>query len=141
MSTKREQILAQIRAQLAGIAGVGNRIWRTRVEPVAREESPAIIVEPLNDQAALQTHLATINWTMTVRATVIVRGLVPDQQADPIIASLHSKLMADPTLGGYAIDILPQGVNFVFTEADGAAGEIQCDYRVQYRTSLTDLES
>jgi hypothetical protein len=141
MTTKRETILAAVRTALTGTTGVGNRIWRTRVEPIPREESPAIIVEPLNDQAALQTHLATINWTMTVRASVIVRGVVPDQQADPIIASLHSKLMADPTIGGYAIDILPLSVNFVFTEADGAAGEIQCDYRVQYRTSLTDLES
>lgn len=140
MTTKRETILAAIRTQLTGTTGVGNRIWRTRVEPIPREESPAIVVEPLNDQAALQTHLATINWTMTVRATVIVRGVMPDHLADPIVASLHSKLMADPTVGGYAIDILPLSVNFVFAEADGAAGEIQCDYRVTYRTSLTDLE-
>lgn len=141
MSSKREQILSAIRTALTGTANVGTRIYRTRVEPVPREESPAIIVEPLNDQAALQTHLATINWTMTVRATVIVRGTVPDLVADPIIVSLHSKVMADPTLGGRAIDIFPVGVAFIFTEADGAAGEIQCDYRVQYRTSLTDLES
>lgn len=141
MTTRRESILTAVRTALTGTTNVGARIWRTRVEPVPREESPAIIVEPLNDQAALKTHLATIDWTMTVRATVIVRGVIPDQQADPIIASLHSKLMADPTLGGYAIDILPLGVNFVFTEADGAAGEIQCDYRVTYRTSLTNLES
>lgn len=141
MTTKRETILAAIRTALTGTTGVGTRIYRTRVTPVPREESPAIIVEPLSDSAALQTHLATINWTMAVRITVIVRGVIPDQVADPIIASLHSKVMADPTLGGYAIDILPTGVNFAFTDADGAAGEIQCDYRVMYRTSLTDLES
>lgn len=139
MSTKRETILAAIRSQLTGTTAVANRIWRSRVEPISRQESPAIIVEPLRDQAALETHLATINWTMTVRVTVIVRGVIPDQQADPIVESLHSKLMADPTIGGHAIDILPIGVNFVFTEADGAAGEIQCDYRVMYRTTLTDL--
>jgi hypothetical protein len=78
---------------------------------------------------------------MTVRVSVIVRGAIPDQQADPIIESLHSKLMADLTLGGYAIDVQPTNVTFVFTEADGAAGEIQCDYRVLYRTSVTNLAS
>lgn len=137
--TRRESILAAIRTALTGTTGVGTRIYRSRVEPVSKAESPAIVVEPLRDLAALETHLARIDWTMTVRVTVIVRGVVPDQQADPIVESLHGNLMADPTINGLAIDILPVGVNFVFTEADGAAGEIQCDYRVIYRTPLTDL--
>ena len=76
-----------------------------------------------------------------MRITVIVRGAIPDQIADPILQSLHTKIMADPTLGGYAIDIMPLAVNFVFMEADGTAGEIQCDYRIMYRTSFTDLSN
>jgi hypothetical protein len=141
MTTKRETILAAVRTALTGTTGVSTRIYRTRVEPIAREESPAIVVEPLNDTASQNTSLPTLDWAMTVRVTVIVRGAVPDQQADPIVESLHAKLMADLTLGGYAIDIQPIGVTFVFTEADGAAGEIQCDYRVLYRTSVTNLAS
>lgn len=141
MTTKRETILTAIRTALTGTTGVGTRIYRSRVEPIAREESPAIVVEPLNDTASQNTSLPTLDWAMTVRITVIVRGLIPDQQADPIVESVHSHLMADLTLGGYAIDIQPIGVTFVFTEADGAAGEIQCDYRVLYRTSVTNLAS
>ena len=141
MTTKRETILAAVRTALTGTTGVSTRIYRTRVEPIAREESPAIVVEPLNDTASQNTSLPTLDWAMTVRVTVIVRGAVPDQQADPIVESLHAKLMADLTLGGYAIDTQPIGVTFVFTEADGAAGEIQCDYRVLYRTSVTNLAS
>ena len=141
MTTKRETILAAVRTALTGTTGVSTRIYRTRVEPIAREESPAIVVEPLNDTASQNTSLPTLDWAMTVRVTVIVRGAVPDQQADPIVESLHSRLMADLTLGGYAIDIQPIGVTFVFTEADGAAGEIQCDYRVLYRTSVANLAS
>jgi hypothetical protein len=141
MSTRRETILAAVRTALTNTTGVGTRIYRSRVEPIAREESPAIVVEPLNDNASQNTSLPTLDWAMTVRVTVIVRGAVPDQQADPIVESLHGRLMADLTLGGYAIDIQPIGVTFVFTEADGAAGEIQCDYRVLYRTSITNLAS
>jgi hypothetical protein len=141
MTTKRETILAAIRTALTGTTGVGTRIWRTRVEPIPREESPAIVVEPLTDSARIETNLATLTWSMTVRVSVIVRGAIPDQVADPIVQSLHSKLMADYTLGGYAMDILPLAVTFNFSEADGAAGEIQCDYRVMYRTTLTDLAS
>jgi hypothetical protein len=141
MTTKRETILAAVRTALTGTTGVGTRIYRTRVEPIAREESPAIVVEPISDTASQNTSLPTLDWSMTVRVSVIVRGAIPDQQADPIIESLHSKLMADLTLGGYAIDVQPTNVTFVFTEADGAAGEIQCDYRVLYRTSVTNLAS
>jgi len=141
MTTKRETILAAIRTALTDTTGVGTRIYRTRVEPITREESPAIVVEPLNDTATQNTSLPTLDWAMTVRVTVIVRGGTPDQLADPIIESLHGKLMADLTLGGYAIDIQPISVTFNFADADGAAGEIQCDYRVLYRTSVTNLAS
>jgi hypothetical protein len=141
MTTKRETILAAVRTALTGTTGVSSRIYRSRVEPVSRAESPAIVVEPLSDTAAQNTALPTLDWSMIVRITVIVRGAVPDQLADPIIESLHSKVMSDLTLGGYAIDVQPIGVTFNFTEADGAAGEIQCDYRVMYRTSVTNLAS
>jgi hypothetical protein len=141
MTTKRETILAAVRTALTGTTGVGTRIYRSRVEPITREESPAIVVEPLSDTASQNTSLPTLDWSMTVRVTVIVRGVIPDQQADPIIESLHGKLMANLSLGGYAIDIQPIGVTFVLTEADGAAGEIQCDYRVMYRTSVSNLAS
>ena len=42
---------------------------------------------------------------MTVRITVIERADIPDQAADDTVESLHSKIMADLTLGGYAIDV------------------------------------
>ena len=141
MTTKRERVLAAIRTALTGTTGVSTRIYRTRVEPISRAESPAIVIEPISDSASQNTALPTLDWSMIVRITVIVRGTTPDQVADPIIESLHSKVMADLTLGGYAIDVQPTNVTFVFTEADGAAGEIQCDYRVLYRTSVTNLAS
>jgi len=139
MTTKRETILTAIASALVGTTGVSTRIYRSRVEPLSRGESPALVIEPLNDQAAQNTSLPTLDWSLTVRVAVIVRGAVPDQQADPTVQSLHSKLMADLTLGGYAIDIQPQGVNFEMVEADQPAGVISCDYLVRYRTSVTDL--
>ena len=59
MATKRETILAAIRTALTGTTGVGTRIYRSRVEPIAREESPAIVVEPLIDTASQNTHTDT----------------------------------------------------------------------------------
>jgi hypothetical protein len=139
MTTKRERVLAAVRTALTGTDGVGTRIYRSRVEPMARAESPAIVVEPVNDTAQQNTSLPTLDWSLTVRVSVIVRGSIPDQLADPIVESLHAKLMADLTLGGYAIDVQPQAVAFEIVEADQPAGVISCQYLIRYRTSVTNL--
>ena len=78
---------------------------------------------------------------MTVRVAIIVRGSIPDQVADPIIESAHAKIMADLTLGGYAIDVQPISVSFDLQEADQPAGVIMMDYLVRYRTKVADLTS
>ena len=141
MTTRRETILAAIRTALTGTTGVSTRIYRSRVEPLARGETPAIVVEPISDTAQQNTSLPTLDWSLTVRVAVIVRGNIPDQVADPIVQDMHSKLMADLTLGGYAIDVQPQGVTFELAEADQPSGVIACDYVVRYRTSVTNLAS
>jgi hypothetical protein len=139
MTTRRERVLAAVATALTGTTGVSTRIYRSRVEPLSRGESPALVIEPINDTAEQNTSLPKLDWSLTVRIAVIVRGNIPDQLADATIESLHSKLMADLTLGGYAIDIQPQGVNFEMVEADQPAGVISCDYLVRYRTSVANL--
>ena len=139
MTTRRETILAAMRTALTGTTGVSTRIYRSRVEPLARNESPAIVIEPISDSAEQNTSLPKLDWSLTVRVAVIVRGTVPDQLADPIVEDLHSKLMADLTLGGVAMDVQPVSVNFEMVEADQPAGVISCDYLVRYRTALASL--
>jgi hypothetical protein len=139
MTTRRETILTAVRTALTGTTGVSTRIYRSRVEPMARAESPAIVIEPVNDTAEQNTSLPMLDWSLTVRVSVIVRGAIPDQVADSIVESLHSKLMADLTLGGVAMDIRPQSVNFELVEADQPAGVISCDYLIRYRTANANL--
>ena len=139
MTTRRENILAQIATALTGTTGVSTRIYRSRVEPLTRGESPALVIEPISDSAEQNTSLPKLDWSLTVRVSVIVRGAVPDQQADATVESLHSKMMADLTLSGYAFDVQPVGVSFDLVEADQPAGIISCDFLVRYRTALADL--
>ncbi len=141
MTTRRESIISNIVTALSGTSGVGTRIYRSRVEAMARGESPAIVVEPISDTAQENTSLPTLDWSLVVRIAVIVRGIAPDQLADAVIQSLHSKVMADITLGGYAMDIQPQSVNWELIEADQPAGVVMCDYVIRYRTSLSNLAS
>lgn len=139
MATKRETILAAIKTALTGTTGVGTRIYRSRVEPMARAESPAIVVEPITDNPVQNTSLPTLDWTLRVRINVIVRATVADEAADPVIESMHSRLMSDLTLGGLAIDIQPAQTTFNFFEADQPAGVVFCEYDVRYRSEVADL--
>ena len=139
MTTKRESIMQALFTALSGTTGVGTRIYRSRVEPVARAESPALVLEPVNDTVEQNTCLPTLDHTLTVRVVVIVRATVPDQTADPIVQSLHGKIVADLSLGGLAIDVQPGPTEFTLEQADTPVGVIFCTYRILYRTSVSDL--
>ena len=139
MASKRERILAALKTTLAGTTGVGTRIYRSRPEPTSRGESPAIVVEWTNDQPDIRGTTGHIDWTLRVRIVVISRGKNPDNLADGTIESLHSKLLADPTIGGLAIDIRPSTTTFDVMEADQPAGVIVCEFEIDYRTSYASL--
>jgi len=139
MTSKREQIMSAIATALVGTTGVSTRIYRSRVKPMARGETPAIVIEPATITYEQNTSLPKLDATLRVRVVVIVRGAVPDQLADPTIVNMHSKLMADLTLGGLAIDIQPALTTFNMVEADQPAGVISCEYDVLYRTQVGDL--
>ena len=59
MTTKREQILDQIKTTLAGTTNVSTRIYRSRVVPLSRGESPALVIEPVSDSS--ETNLTLPN--------------------------------------------------------------------------------
>ena len=140
MTTKREQILAAIATTLEGTANVGARIYRSRVEAFARNEAPALVIEPGTDSAAEeQVSTCKIDWRLPVLVAVYTRGAIPDQLADPIIASIHSQLMADRTLGGLVMDIWPGTVDPQMEKADQPALWTVLTYNVRYRSSVTDL--
>jgi len=142
MASKREQILAALKTQLTGTTGVGTRIYRTRVTPTARNESPAIVIEPINDQPNVNSATyEKIDWTLRIRVVVIVRGEIPDNIADATINSLHTKLVNDPTIGGLALDIRPSTTSFEAIDADQPAGVIFCEYEIDYRTAYNNLST
>ena len=139
MTTKREQILARLLTNLANTTGVSTRIYRSRVVPLSRAESPAIVLEPVSDTVEQNTSLPTLDHTLTVKISVIVRGDIPDNVADPTVESLHAKIMSDLTVNNLAIDVQPSDTSFELLDADQPGGVISCDYLVRYRTEIDDL--
>ena len=141
MTTKREAILDQIKTTLAGTTGVSTRIYRSRVVPLSRGESPALVIEPVSDTAEQNLSLPKLDWSLTVRISAIVRGDVPDEVADPTIESIHSKMTADLTLNGTCIDVQPQSVSFEMVDADQPAGVIGYTFLIRYRTDVNTIST
>ena len=140
MTTKREQILAKIKTELTGTTGVGTRIYRNRVSALAKSETPSIVLEFITDDPTVRNGTIDIlNWTLRIRVVVIVRHRTPDTKADATVQSLHSKIVADPTLGGVSIDVRPSTVTFEAVEADTPAGIVTCEYEIDYRSAYNNL--
>ena len=140
MASKREDILNAIKTALANTTGVGTRIYRSRTIPLQqRSELPALLISWSTDTAEQNTSLPTLDWSLSVTVTILSSGDVPDSQADNTLISMHSKLLADLTLGGEAIDIEPTELSFEAVDADQPLGAINCSYLVRYRTQVDDL--
>ncbi len=138
MTTKRESILAYVATTLAGVSGVSGRIYRSRPEPVRREETPSIVVEPMQDVSEYNL-LDFIDWTMQFKLTIFTRGAVPDQLADPIVQAAYGLLMADRNLGGLVFDIIPSGIYNQINDGDQAAGTTEMLFTCKYRTASATL--
>ena len=137
--TRRELILSRMKTNLNSISNA--TVYRSRVEPVARGESPAVIIEPVEDQPTDTNFFDKLDWTMRVRISTIVRTTSPDDDSDIYTQQVHLKLMADQTINGYALDLTPDRTDFSLVEADVPLGIVSQDFIVRYRTSRTGLTS
>ena len=142
MATKREQIIAALKTSLANTTGVSTRIYRSRIEPITNGESPAIVIEPIEDEPNINSaSYLKIDWTLRIRIVVIVRGTIPDNVADPTVESLFAKVLTDTTVGGLARDIRPATQSFEVLDADEPAGIITCEFEIDYQTSYNSMST
>jgi len=135
--TRRELILSRMKTNLDAISNA--TVYRSRVEPLSRSETPAIIIEPVEDNPTDTNFFDKLDWAMRVRVSTIVRAAVPDDDSDTYTQQVHLRLMADPTINSYALDLTPDRTDFSLVEADIPLGIISQDFIVRYRTSRSDL--
>ena len=114
-------------------------VYRSRVEPLARGETPAIIIVPVEDYPTSRNFFDKLDWSMRVRVSTIVRAAVPDDDSDSYTQQVQLRLMADQTINSYALDLTPDRTDFSLVEADVPLGIISQDFILRYRTSRSDL--
>ena len=139
--TRREQIIQHILGTMTTTSLGVVSLTRSRIPPFAREECPAVNFNPIDDNP-IQNVVPKTDWAMTLAFTIVMRSSsnTPlDQLADPIVQALHAAVMSDLTQGGLAMDTQPSGVSWRYADADAGACDIECNFRVQYRTSQSDL--
>ena len=139
MTSKRENILARILTIVTPTTGISNRAYRDRVVALTRTATRSILIEGIRESAEQNTSLPTLDWSLTVRCSVIVRSSTPVTTSDATVVNMHSRIMADLTLNGYAIDVQPNNVDIQTIDSDQPTGVIACEYLVRYRTEINDL--
>lgn len=136
--TAREAILGRLGVLLTTIQGA--TFFRSREAAVARSEGTVISLRPEDEQVEKRASLGDITLrNLIVIVSVISRGNVPDQAADPVIQAAHSAIMADATLGGLCAQIIEQSTKWNFALADTNAAEAEIRYTIRYLTRASDI--
>ena len=130
MST-RDSILAAFQTTLSALAG--GRVYRSRLEQLPA--LPAIVIEPDREDAE-ESMLGVMDATLDVQISLYARGDTPDNAADALLASVHTAISANLSLGlGSDVQVMPRRrVSWDFDKFDEA--RVVIGYTVAYRTSF-----
>ena len=106
MAHKAETILGAIETRLGGVAATGGRVYRGRVWPIDATELPAILVGMGQDQVVDEQS----NRYLVRELDVVVESSVQsvsnlEAELNRLRSEVFAVLMADPTLGGLAVDL------------------------------------
>ena len=138
----RETILKTISSRVGTAVGI-LKAHRSLTEMLQQGELPAAIIQALTETPTQNTSACKIDKKLLVAILVCVHAEISDEAADPIITSIHKKLM--PTVNGFVDmtlgnlpgvqDIREAGINFKPDAVDGIAA---LTYEVTYRHSIGD---
>lgn len=118
----REQCLAAIKARVLAVPGfVG--VTRSRTDKFQANESPSANIAPGHadpNEVAIGKVDERLDLTVSIFARATA-GVAADTVADPFVLATHAALMAEPTLGGLAVDMDEAGTTWNFDESDRAS--------------------
>lgn len=136
--TYQESILAYVFTLLGTVPGA--TAYRSREEAFAIQEGIGIVIRPEEEAYESRTagnDLMLANFTMLI--TIIARGTVPDQVADPVRRVVHKTIMADRTLGGRCAQLIPHSTKWDLEVADQTAAAIEMRFVARYQANTSDL--
>lgn len=147
-ASKAELIAARVAAVLMGATAAGTAVYRDREDAFTREESPAIVVElvdedstPLGGAAGSLTPMAVDQDELRLAVTVAVRNANWQSVADGVRVAAHALLMADAQLQQLAPGMRRDRAEWRAAKADQPFGYCAQIYRFRYHTRARALDS
>lgn len=122
MSTLIATATAAVVAALQAAPAVAPQVARVRLRPLAASTTTAVVVRPIEAEAAEQLLTGMpIQWQCAIAVECYAKtttATAPDAAVDALLAAAYARLMADPTLGGAVSHMQPVGVSYEF-DVDG----------------------
>lgn len=149
MASKAEQVAARVVALLVGNTAAGARVYRDREDAFSREESPAILVECIDEDStplgggvgggipALQFDADSLRLAVTA----VTRGAAWQSVADGVRVQAHALIVADPTLRQVVADLRRDRCEWRASSADQPFGYAAQIYLFKYHTRASALDS
>lgn len=139
MNSIREQILQAVVDSILNKTPAADRVFRSRVQALTREELPAVVIKA-GDEDVLQFGSGVVQRTLEIKLEFFGRGDPADQLLDPVIVAAHAELATSEFLAGLLHQFKEKSTDSpVFDDNDDSSGLIVVTYLATYLTSASDL--
>lgn len=142
-SVRERIVLAAIAAVRPSVEALGATVHRSPAVAISRDQCPALVVFP-ETEAITERANDRVSRELTVRLVALVRTAapaVPETEADRLLTAAHFALLADVSLGGLALGIREQDLEWEIEDADAVALALPARYAITYRTLAHDLST
>ncbi len=144
--SRRSAILVEIVARLDAVGKPADvTVHRSRTRPIDKDALPAMVVyllEETTESRSSGRHKARRRSKVRVECRVAVAAddetTLPDDAVDPLLSWAVRSLLADPTLGGLAIEVIEESTTWDAEESDRVYAAAAVDFTVDYITAAGD---
>lgn len=146
MPSRAEAIAERARVVLTSATAAGVNVFRDRADAFSREESPAILIELVDEDSTplggSRLGLASEQDEDVLRLAVItcVRGASWQSVADGVRVAAHALLVGDATLRGLVASLRRDRCEWKAASADQPFGYAAQIYAVKYATRALALD-
>ncbi len=140
MASRRNDVIAAVVAALGGAGKpAGTTVERYRTMPITTA-GLWILVYPIaeNVERAPTKSGRLARRSLVVRCECSAQGEPVDEQLDPLVLWAVQALMADPSLGGVAINVQEELVQWEAADDDKVYGRAAVDFTIDYQTAAAD---
>lgn len=140
MSSVAEQIAEKF-VTLASVPAMSSTeaIFRDINRALTSAEQPSVAIELGDEVQPSRVLISKYDRRVEIAVQIISGGVIGDDSpytsGDAVMTELHARIMADPTLGGIAMDVIEGPTQRTREQAEDDYARVRKTYFVEYRTA------